>query len=216
MLLLLAVGLISLLASHTVYGGSKISLGFITGVLVLLLVISTAILLISRLRTWVLRTFNAVWHFVARRDLTPVLSDLDHALGHGVAALRAYKVTMALLVALMAATWAFAAAAVWFCLDAFGEPPGIGVLLSGFGISISAGNISMLPGGLGVQEATMAGAYSLLGISFSQGVLAAILFRVVYDFIPFFASLTLYRRLLREHRRANEPTDKDQGLLNED
>jgi len=212
MLLLLAVGLISLLASHIVYGGGTISLGLITGALVLSLVIATAILLVSWLRTWVLRIFNAVWHLVTRRDLAPILTDLDHALGHGVAALRTHKMPMALLVMLMAADWAFAAAAVWFCLDAFGKPPGIGVLLSGFGIGISAGNVSMLPGGLGVQEASMAGTYALLGISFSQGVLAAILFRVVYDFIPFFASLILYRGLVKEHGRANKPTGKDRGF----
>jgi len=212
MFFLLAVGLILLLCGHIVYGGGSVSLGLITGVLVLSLVVATAIILVNRLRMWVLHIFSTVLHFVTRRDLSPVLTDLDHALGYGIAALRAHKVTMTLLTVLMAADWAFAAVALWFCLDAFGNPPSIGVLLSGFGIGISAGNLSMLPGGIGVQEASMAGTYSLLGISFSQGVLAAILFRVVYDFVPFFASLALYKRLLREHKRANEPTDKDHGF----
>jgi uncharacterized membrane protein YbhN (UPF0104 family) len=57
----------------------------------------------------------------------------------------------------------------------------------------------MIPGGLGVQEASLAGIYALLGIPFAQAVLVSILFRVVYDFIPFLLSLGLYRRLIRRH-----------------
>jgi len=56
----------------------------------------------------------------------------------------------------------------------------------------------MVPGGLGVQEASMAGIYALLGMSFTQAALVAILFRVVYDFIPFFISLPLYAWLMRK------------------
>jgi uncharacterized protein (TIRG00374 family) len=72
------------------------------------------------------------------------------------------------------------------------------VLLSGFGIGLSAGNLSFIPGGLGVQEASMAGIYALLGMSFAQAALVAILFRVVSDFIPFFISLPFYERLLQK------------------
>ena len=44
----------------------------------------------------------------------------------------------------------------------------------------------------------MAGVFALFGVPFSQGVIAAILFRVVYYFLPFVASLPLYWFLLRE------------------
>jgi uncharacterized membrane protein YbhN (UPF0104 family) len=44
----------------------------------------------------------------------------------------------------------------------------------------------------------MAGIYALLGVPISSAVLAAILFRIVYYFLPFLASLGFYRRLLRE------------------
>jgi uncharacterized membrane protein YbhN (UPF0104 family) len=54
----------------------------------------------------------------------------------------------------------------------------------------------MVPGGFGVQETSMAGIYALLGVSFERALLAAILFRVIVDFIPFFISLVIYRRLL--------------------
>ena len=55
----------------------------------------------------------------------------------------------------------------------------------------------MIPGGLGVQEGSMAGIYALLGVPLNQAVLAAILFRVVYYFAPYLVSLAFYRRMLR-------------------
>jgi uncharacterized membrane protein YbhN (UPF0104 family) len=65
-------------------------------------------------------------------------------------------------------------------------------------------HLFMVPGGFGVQEASMAGIYALLGVSFEMAVLASILFRVVYDFTPFLISLFFYRHLLH----LPLPTDK--------
>ena len=77
----------------------------------------------------------------------------------------------------------------------------MGVLITGFAVGITVGVLSLVPGGLGVQELSMAGIYSLLGVPFAQAVLVASLFRVVYYFIPFVMSLSFYRRLLREIAR---------------
>jgi uncharacterized protein (TIRG00374 family) len=200
MFLLLAVGLIVLLASNTVYGGGAVSLGLICGFLILSLAVATAMLFVARLRWWLMRAVAWVWRLITRKDLTPFLTEFSHAMTHGLAALGRQPATTLGLLALMLADWAFAAVALWFCFAALGGAPGVGILLAGFGIGISAGNLSFLPGGLGVQEASMAGVFALLGRSFGQAVLAAILFRVVYDFVPFFLSLSLYGRLLRRLR----------------
>lgn len=200
MFLLLAIGLVILLASNIVYGGGAVSLALICGVLILSLALATAMLFIARLRWWLIRRVAWLWRLVTRRDLMPFMNELSHSLTHGLAALGRQPGTTIAVLALMLADWAFAAVALWFCFAALGSAPGVGVLLSGFGIGISAGNLSFLPGGLGVQEASMAGVFALLGRSFGQAVLAAVLFRVVYDFVPFFLSLSLYGRLLRKLR----------------
>jgi uncharacterized protein (TIRG00374 family) len=212
MLILLAVGLIWLPISHTVYSGGAIGLGLIAGMLIFSLVVATAMVFVGRLRAWVLRMTNTAWHLVTRRDITPLLKEFDNALTHGLVALRSRQLMLNLLLVLMAADWVFAAVALSFCFDALGRAPSWGILLSGFGIGISAGNLSMVPGGLGVQESSMAGVYALLGISFAQAVLASILFRVVYDFIPFFLSLTLYGRLIRRQGQVSRPTDNGSHL----
>ena len=78
------------------------------------------------------------------------------------------------------------------------QPLKLGVLISGFSIGMTAGVLSMVPGGLGVQEGSMAGVYALLGVPVHQAILAAILFRVLYYFAPYLFSLSLYHRLLRK------------------
>ena len=197
LLLMLALGLISLLVSQTVYGGGVIGLALIAAVTVASLIVSTAVIFVPQLKSRLLRLIKTVWHFFTHRDITSFLADLDHGLTDGLVALKSRPRELTLLLGLMAGEWAFQAMALWFCFDALGNVPNLGVLLSGFGIGISAGALSMVSGGLGVQDASMAGIYSLLGMSFAQAVLVAILFRVVSDFIPFLISLPFYTRLMR-------------------
>ena len=73
-----------------------------------------------------------------------------------------------------------------------------GVVVTGFAVGVAAGVMSMVPGGLGVQEGSMAGAYHLLGVPLEQGVLVSFLFRLVYYVVPFGVSLLFYRNVLRE------------------
>jgi uncharacterized membrane protein YbhN (UPF0104 family) len=70
-------------------------------------------------------------------------------------------------------------------------------LIAGFNFGITLTIVSFIPGDLGVQEASMAGVFALFGVPFSQGVLVAILFRVVYYFVPFIVSSAFYWDLLR-------------------
>ena len=72
------------------------------------------------------------------------------------------------------------------------------MVVTGFAVGVAAGVMSMVPGGLGVQEGSMAGAYHLLGVPLEQGVLVAFLFRLVYYMVPFGVSLLFYRNVLRE------------------
>ena len=197
LLLMLALGLLTLLFSHIVYGGSAVGLGLIATILVVFIIVTTAIIFIPWFKSRVLHFTKTVWHFFTHRDITQFLNDLDHGLTHGLVTLKGRPWELALLLVTMAGVWGFQAVALWFCFAALGNAPGLGVLLSGFGIGISAGNLSFIPGGLGVQEASMAGIYALLGMSFAQAVLVAILIRVIYDFIPFFISLPFYIGLTR-------------------
>lgn len=196
-ILMLALGLISLLVSQIVYGGSAIGLAVIAVLTVISLVVSTGIIFVPRLKSRILSLTKTVWHFVTHRDIAPFLADVDHGLTDGLIALKSHPAALTLILGLMVVELALQALALWFCFAAFGNVPDFAVLLSGFGIGLSAGALSFVPGGLGVQDASMAGIFSLLGMSFTQAALVAILFRVVSDFIPFLLSLPFYIRVVR-------------------
>lgn len=201
MLIFPLIGLIWVLIDHIVHGGTATAFIILTIVLVMIIIVTSAMILVYRLRTWVLRMAKSLWHLITRRSITPFINELDDALNNGLRALKNNTVAFIFLLILVAAYWALAAAALWFCFDALGQAPSIGILLSGFGIGIIAGNLSLIPGGLGIQEASLAGVFALLGTSFTQAVLASILFRVVYDFVPFFLSLLLYGLIMQRRKQ---------------
>ena len=195
------IGLTYVLLSHSVHGGTANAFAVLTVILVLTFIVATAMILIRPIRSWVLRVINVLWYLVTHRDIKPFIAELDKALTKGVTALRNNRLASIFLLVLMAAYWALAAAALWFCFSALGHAPGLGILLCGFGIGIIAGNLSLIPGGLGVQEASLAGVFALLGTSFTLAALASILFRIVYDFVPFLVSLLLYNGLIRRRNK---------------
>ncbi len=196
MFCLLDIGLVFLAIHHSVHGSTAIGVALASGLLIILFIIATTIIFMRSLRRVVLRLLSRAIRLLVRKDVTSFLDSFDQAMVLGVKALGKHYLLSALLILLIAAEWVSTIVAMWFCFDALGNPISLGILITGFAVGISAGNLSMVPGGFGVQEASMAGIYALLGVSFEQAVLASILFRVVYDFIPFLVSLFFYRRLL--------------------
>jgi len=202
MFCLLPIGLSYLLIHHSMQGSSVISLGLATGILTLLVVMATVIVFARSLRLAILRILTRIVRIFIRKDVGTFFDKFDETMSLGVSLIRNRPLVLVLALAFIIAEWLFTLGALWFCFDALGNPLSPGVLITGFAIGITAGNLSMVPGGLGVQEASMAGVYALLGISFERAVLASILFRVVYDFVPFIVSVFFYRGLLKESERA--------------
>jgi uncharacterized membrane protein YbhN (UPF0104 family) len=62
---------------------------------------------------------------------------------------------------------------------------------------------------MGVQEASIAGILVIFGVPFSQSIIAAILFRVLYYFAPFVFSLAFYWEMLKSTREVNPPVMPD-------
>lgn len=210
---LLPLGLIYLIVSHPLSEGVAIGLRFATAMLVLAIIVATAIVFVRPVRAVVLRILNRLWHLLKHRTSISFLSEFDTTMTRGAATIRSRPLVLALPLVLIVANWVFTVASLWFCFDAIGNPLGLGVLVIGFAIGISAGALSMVPGGFGVQEASMAGMYALFGVSFTQAFLAAVLFRVVSDFIPFFVSLGLYRRVMRGPSKANMAVDNNEHMV---
>ncbi|TAJ20595.1 MAG: flippase-like domain-containing protein [Dehalococcoidia bacterium] len=126
------------------------------------------------------------------------LRDLDIALGRTATALRHDPAAAWWPCVFLLLDWLAAFAVLWLCLDAVGEPVAIGVLLGGFSIGVVAGFASLVPGGLGVQDGSLAAVLALQGIPVDRAVLGTLLFRLVYYVVPFLTTLPVYASFLRQ------------------
>ena len=143
---------------------------------------------------WVVRVFMRV---VTRRDIAPALENFEQTLNRGLREVRRRPQSLLLPVGLILADRAARVGVIWFCFQALGSDIEFGVTVTGFAIGVAAGVMSMVPGGIGVQEGTIVGTYHLLGVPLEEAVLASILFRAVFYMVPFGISLGFYRRLMR-------------------
>ena len=198
MLALLPVGIAYILFTHRLSRGMTTGIGVIALLMIALLFLATMLIFWRPLRLRILRVTNTVVLRLAKRDVALTLDDFDANVTRGIAAFRRHRLQLVWLLLLVALDWGFSILALGACFDAIGQPLKLGVLISGFSIGMTAGVLSMVPGGLGVQEGSMAGVYALLGVPVHQAILAAILFRVLYYFAPYLFSLSLYHRLLRK------------------
>lgn len=162
------------------------------------LAIAALLLFKSALRKWILDKIDRLWRFFFKRNITSFLAAFDMAMSDGLAAMRGRPIVLAIPLGLIVLQWVVTVVGLWFCFNALGISLSLGSLLTGFSVGISAGNVAMIPAGLGIQEASMSGVYAIFGTRFEQAVLASLLFRVLYDIIPFVVSLPFYRKLLQK------------------
>ena len=197
---LIPIGLGYLLLTHPLSSGVAMWLGVGTSILGLAFAATAVVFFHAPSRSRALWLFGSVWRWVARRSIEHALRDFEATLKSGLSTLRDRPLVLALPVALVVADRIARVAVVWVCFQALGSEAGLGVTVTGFAVGVAAGVMSMVPGGLGVQEGSMAGTYHLLGVPLEEAVLASVLFRAVYYMVPFAVSLAFYRSVLQGHR----------------
>jgi uncharacterized protein (TIRG00374 family) len=194
---LLPAGLFVLLHRHPLSPRSETLILAAAGILGLLALLGALFLVQRSIRSAILGFVAAVTRRLSGRRLPSALQELDENLSQGIVAASERPRALIAPVLSVFVDWGACLAAMACCFLAFGTSVRADILVTGFTVGIAAGLISMVPGGLGVQEGSMSGVYALLGVPFETALLAAVLFRVVYYFVPYLASLALYRRLLR-------------------
>ncbi len=199
-LVLLPLGLSHLLLSHLLSRRAEIGLGIALALTCLTLAAVSAFVFHEPARKALLGVVTSLGRRVVRRDLRSSFNGLNLALTRGSSTLRHHPFRLVQLLGLVTVDWTSCVLAIGCCFEALGSSLSIGVLVTGFAIGVVAGLISMVPGGLGVQDGSMTGIYVLLGVPLEQAVLASVLFRVVYYMIPFVVSLVFYRAVLHESK----------------
>lgn len=177
--------------------GFIITSGIMTALLGLVLILITSLVVFpSRRRpiiTWLVRHGKRY----IRREWSMWLIQLDDTLNCGTDAFKSQPLRLAWVMILTLLDFTCSIIAMGFVFNALGPTVRAEVLVTGYVIGIMVGLISMVPGGLGVQEGSMASIYALLGVSFKQALLASILFRIVYYLLPYLLILPFYNRLVK-------------------
>ncbi len=200
--LLIAMSMFLAAVVYVVFSGSlgSIHSGALAGTIAVLSIFAAAAagaLFGRRFRGRLIDWLVAIVKRWTGKDLKQFGIQFADAVDEGVGALRWDVGRLAAIAAMLAIETGMTLLSLWLCFESVGQSPGLGVLLAGYGIGLALGMVSLLPGGLGVQEGSMAGVYALLGVPFGEAVAVAALFRAVHYFVPFMASLVLYREMLR-------------------
>ena len=195
---LIPAGLAYLAFTHPLSPG--LSLAVTTGAAVLgaAFAMTAVVFFVTPVRAISIWLVGWSWHLVTRQSIKAGLQDFEATLRRGMGRLRSKPLALALPLSLIILDRMCRLGIVWLCFQALGGQVDPGVVVTGFAVGVAAGVMSMVPGGLGVQEGSMAGAYHLLGVPLEQGVLVSFLFRLVYYMVPFGVSLLFYRNVLRE------------------
>ena len=194
---LIPVGLGYLLLTHPLSPPTALWLSVGTIVLGLAFAAAAVVFFYRPVRSFAIWLVRSVWRLVTRRDIGPSVGDFETTLTGGLDVLRGRPLALGFPAALVVVDRIVRVVLVWMCFQALGSDAGLGVIATGFAVGVVAGVMSMVPGGLGVQEGSMAGAYHLLGVPLEEAVLVSVLFRAVYYMAPFAVSLPFYRSLLR-------------------
>lgn len=196
MLTILPIAFVYLLTHAVVPHAIAVALGVMTFLFTIALILTTSLFLFSSTRQPFIKIFARLGVKILHRDFLPWLTQFNDSLTSGALAIRRRPILLAWIMLLTVADFICSVAAMGFIFMALGTSLTPGILVTGYVIGIMAGLLSMIPGGIGVQEASMAGIYALLGVPFEEAVLAAILFRVFYYLVPYFCILPFYNRLL--------------------
>jgi uncharacterized membrane protein YbhN (UPF0104 family) len=106
--------------------------------------------------------------------------------------------------------WIFDVAVLWATFHAFGEPPGVLVLLIAYFLGM-LGNLLPIPGGVGGTEGGMTAVLVASGVSLELALASVVAYQVISSYLPAIPGLASYAHLRRRMAGwAEPPPDPDE------
>ncbi|WP_295390549.1 bifunctional lysylphosphatidylglycerol flippase/synthetase MprF [uncultured Thiodictyon sp.] len=102
------------------------------------------------------------------------------------------------LVAISVLDWLLAVAIAWCCLAACGTQVAPGLFLAAFTFAATLGVLSLIPGGIGVFDASLLVMLTRSGVAAETAAAGLLIFRLVYYLVPWLIGLTLGTGLLTQ------------------
>ncbi len=215
MIAMLPVGLIYLLSNVAMPPTTGTLLTALTVVVVLGTLLLLALIFSGRLRARLFGLVERIARRLLRRETGETLAAFDATVTLGADSMRRRPIEILWLALFIGLDWVASVATLYFAFRSLGVTVAPWTLVSGFVIGVVTGVASMIPGGLGVQEGTMAGVFSLYGLEFDRAVLAAVFYRATYFILPYLISLGFYQWMLRRDpsRLASAPGSQTSPAL---
>jgi len=210
LLVLLCVGFVYLLQTHRLTGTAFAAISIV----LLLMVTVAALIAFSMLRPKLRRRtlFRAaqaahwvMYHVLPHRTPPRIhIWRYQHKLGRGIEFLLSRKRQMIGPVLYICLDWAFTALILYSAFLCLNYPVRMSIIIIGFAVGIVSSLISLVPGGLGVMEGSMAAVFAGFGVPFETAVVATLIFRVVYYLFPILVSLFFFHTTFVQGRHATE------------
>lgn len=174
-----------------------------------LLLCALAVVLVAsrRVRERLFAFLLAVADFVSRpfvrhrAALTRRLALFEEELHEGVDFLIVRRRQMAGPIVYIVLDWLFMLATLYTAFRCIGAEVPMHVVVIGFSTGVFLSVVNLVPAGLGIMEGSMAAVFAALGVSLETAVVATVIFRVLYYFLPLLLTALLFPEMLRQASR---------------
>jgi len=95
-----------------------------------------------------------------------------------------------------------------FSFLAINYPVSNSTLMVGFSIGLFTSLFSLTPASIGLMEGGMAGSFYLMGLDYDFALLATLIYRIAYYFLPIIASIFFYKRFFPQTSTPARPKRK--------
>lgn len=195
LLIFLLVGFAYVFSRHSLTGSALVVTIILLVVFLVAAVLAALLLLHARLRRrtlfWLAQTAHWILHRVSpqRAPARTHIWRYQFNLNRGIGFLLARQRAMIEPVAYIALDWLLTILVLYAAFLAVHYPIALSQVIVGFAVGIVLSFASLIPGGLGVMEGSMAAVFASMQVPFETAVVAVLLFRVAYYLLPLLISL---------------------------
>jgi glycosyltransferase 2 family protein len=218
LLVFVLVGFAYVFSSHTLQGSALVA----TTILLVLAIISATfaalLLLHPRLRRRTLFWLAQSAYWILHRLLPHRAPARTHIwryqfnLNRGIAFLLSRKRAMRAPLFYIIVDWFLTILILYTSFLTVRYPIEFAQVIVGFAVGIVLSFASLIPGGLGVMEGSMAAVFASMGVPFETAVVAVLLFRVTYYLLPLLISLFfLHGMFVQGTNLSKELADRPSG-----
>ena len=195
LLLFLLVGFAYVFSSHSLTGSALVVTTVLLVLFVIAAVLAALLLFHARLRRrtlfWLAQAAHSVLHRVTPHRAPPRthIWRYQFNLNRGIGFLLARRRAMVQPLVYIALDWLFTILVLYAAFLSVHYRVALSHVIVGFAVGIVLSFASLIPGGLGVMEGSMAAVFASMQVPFETAVVAVLLFRVAYYLLPLLISL---------------------------